>query len=541
MTCTAHEGRLAAASSPAGAACRHGDRRARPAGATAIVAVQRTTSVLAVRRPSSDRRRRPRRRPRSCARLPRSSAHPAPPVRRAGSSAPCLTAPIDARSLAARTLTTDGDVDTAVVDDGDLVDEAVGRRSARPLEADRRVGDRIAGAAQGTDERALPPSSSWWPTGAGSTPSTATTSSARWRTSAWNRPVRPVGAELAVVTRQHARRGADAGDQLVQERLRHGLQSSRTEVYRSNSVARGFASTFRDRARRRHPTLTSVAEAAGVSRQTVSNIFNAPHKVHRETRARVEAEIARQGYRPNRSARSLRTRRSHCLGYCVPPPTAVGQPGDGPLPARHHRGRRAPRLPRAAVHPSRPTDPGRARPTRRCSASGRSTASSSPTRPSATTASRGCASSTSRSPPSAGASPTARSGSWVDVDGAAGTAAAVRHLAALGHRRLAFVGWPEGSGVGDDRYRGVVEAASASEVDIVAVEHGLTTASSGGRAAGHATARRRRTRQRPSSASATCSPSGAMPPSVRPARCPAATSPSPASTTPPPPLSPPCR
>jgi DNA-binding LacI/PurR family transcriptional regulator len=43
---------------------------------------------------------------------------------------------------------------------------------------------------------------------------------------------------------------------------------------------------------------------------------------------------------------------------------------------------------------------------------------------------------------------------WVDVDGGAGTAAAVRHLARLGHRRIAFIGWPEGSATGDRRAEG---------------------------------------------------------------------------------------
>jgi DNA-binding LacI/PurR family transcriptional regulator len=43
---------------------------------------------------------------------------------------------------------------------------------------------------------------------------------------------------------------------------------------------------------------------------------------------------------------------------------------------------------------------------------------------------------------------------WVDVDGAAGTAAATRHLVEAGHERIGFIGWPEGSGVGDDRRAG---------------------------------------------------------------------------------------
>ncbi len=43
---------------------------------------------------------------------------------------------------------------------------------------------------------------------------------------------------------------------------------------------------------------------------------------------------------------------------------------------------------------------------------------------------------------------------WVDVDGAGGTEVATAHLLRRGHRRIAFVGWPEGSGSGDDRRAG---------------------------------------------------------------------------------------
>ena len=34
---------------------------------------------------------------------------------------------------------------------------------------------------------------------------------------------------------------------------------------------------------------------------------------------------------------------------------------------------------------------------------------------------------------------------WVDVDGAAGIATVVEHVASMGHHRIALVAWPEGS------------------------------------------------------------------------------------------------
>ncbi len=53
----------------------------------------------------------------------------------------------------------------------------------------------------------------------------------------------------------------------------------------------------------------------------------------------------------------------------------------------------------------------------------------------------------------------------VDVDGAAGIQAAVSHLHSLGHERIAFVGWPEGSATGDDRFDGFSTLAIALGLD----------------------------------------------------------------------------
>ena len=58
------------------------------------------------------------------------------------------------------------------------------------------------------------------------------------------------------------------------------------------------------------PRLKDVAELAGVSIKTVSNVVNDYPHVSDETRARVEAAIAELSYRPNLSARSLRAGRS---------------------------------------------------------------------------------------------------------------------------------------------------------------------------------------------------------------------------------------
>ncbi|WP_395297092.1 LacI family DNA-binding transcriptional regulator [Kitasatospora hibisci] len=72
------------------------------------------------------------------------------------------------------------------------------------------------------------------------------------------------------------------------------------------------------RPRRAAATIEEVARAAGVSRQTVSNALNAPQRVRPDTLARVRAAIERLGYRPDQSARALRTGARRTLGYLAP-------------------------------------------------------------------------------------------------------------------------------------------------------------------------------------------------------------------------------
>ena len=74
----------------------------------------------------------------------------------------------------------------------------------------------------------------------------------------------------------------------------------------------------------RRATLSSVALAAGVSRQTVSNVLNAPDRVQPETAARVRAAIEAQRYVPSVAARQLRTGRSGSFGYRLSPPRSFG-------------------------------------------------------------------------------------------------------------------------------------------------------------------------------------------------------------------------
>lgn len=67
----------------------------------------------------------------------------------------------------------------------------------------------------------------------------------------------------------------------------------------------------------RAPTVVDVADLAGTSRQTVSNVIHGKTHVREDTRKRVLAAIAELGYRPNVAARSLKRQRTTVLGVLV--------------------------------------------------------------------------------------------------------------------------------------------------------------------------------------------------------------------------------
>jgi LacI family transcriptional regulator len=79
-------------------------------------------------------------------------------------------------------------------------------------------------------------------------------------------------------------------------------------------------------------TIRSVADAAGVSMSTVSNVLSGRHEqMAPETRERVLAAIARLNYQPNHVARSLATKRTATIGLIMSevtnslyPPVTVG-------------------------------------------------------------------------------------------------------------------------------------------------------------------------------------------------------------------------
>jgi len=69
--------------------------------------------------------------------------------------------------------------------------------------------------------------------------------------------------------------------------------------------------------RRKRVTIKHVAQAAGVSTQTVSRVVNHAPNVSEKTRQNVETVIEQLGYRPSTLARSLSQQRSYTLGIAI--------------------------------------------------------------------------------------------------------------------------------------------------------------------------------------------------------------------------------
>lgn len=223
----------------------------------------------------------------------------------------------------------------------------------------------------------------------------------------------------------------------------------------------------------RTPTVEDVAVAAGVSRQTVSNVLNAPDVVRPATRERVTQAIAQLGYRPHAAARRLRTRRSSTIGIHLDP-YAGGISGvvlDRFVHALTERS--SERGMRMLVYAARSPEEELARLADLAEAGEVDAVVITGTfRGDPRTgwlAERGIPF-VSFGRPWGADDVSAPAHLWVDVDGAAGTRAATRHAMATAGPRVGFLGWPAGSGTGDDRERGWREAA-ASGPRLVAEEN----------------------------------------------------------------------
>jgi DNA-binding LacI/PurR family transcriptional regulator len=73
-------------------------------------------------------------------------------------------------------------------------------------------------------------------------------------------------------------------------------------------------------------TLADVAQRAGVSSSTVSYVLSGKRAISEETKRRVERAVTELGYHPNAGARALAARRSHIIALVVPLRTDVYVP-----------------------------------------------------------------------------------------------------------------------------------------------------------------------------------------------------------------------
>jgi len=226
------------------------------------------------------------------------------------------------------------------------------------------------------------------------------------------------------------------------------------------------------------------AALAGVSRQTVSNAANAPNRLRPETLHKVLEAIEELGYRPSQAARSLRTEATHIIG-CRLLPSNYGGTG-GVLDRLFHALCDAARSSGYDILTfSASTDDDEIAVyddlLRRRAVDGFVLANTHhvDARP-GWLIGRGARFVAFGRPWGVKRS----LHSWVDVDGASGTAEAVRHLARLGHSRIAFLGLAEVSGVGDDRYQGWETAMRAMRLPV----KGLVARAEDGIASGRALA-----------------------------------------------------
>jgi DNA-binding LacI/PurR family transcriptional regulator len=204
------------------------------------------------------------------------------------------------------------------------------------------------------------------------------------------------------------------------------------------------------------PTLATVAQAAGVSRQTVSNALNSPDLLRPDTLLRVQQAIEELGYSPNRAARSLRTRSSKLVGLRVDP--AVEDSANALMDRFLHSLVESTEV--AGYHVLLFTANGDHEATDPYDELLRSAAVDAFVVTDTFRGNPHAAWLSKREVPFVAFGrpwddPSAKH-PWVDVDGRSGVVLAVDHLVGRGHSRIAWVGWQKGSFIGEDRRSGWV-------------------------------------------------------------------------------------
>jgi DNA-binding LacI/PurR family transcriptional regulator len=211
-------------------------------------------------------------------------------------------------------------------------------------------------------------------------------------------------------------------------------------------------------------TLKEVASTAGVSYQTVSKVLNNQIQVSKETQERIYEAARILGYRPNYTARSLRSQRSFTLGYSWPPapPDQVNPILDQFLQsmfqASEERGYYLLSFPYHTDERKRLAAYSDLIDTGRVDGFVLSSIEYNDPRVLFLLEKKFPFVAFGRSNPDLDFP-------WIDVDGARGIEMAVQHLIERGHRRIAALAWPEDSRVGNNRMEGYFSALRAAGID----------------------------------------------------------------------------
>lgn len=204
-------------------------------------------------------------------------------------------------------------------------------------------------------------------------------------------------------------------------------------------------------------TIRDVAQAAGVSQSTVSRALSAPELVNAATRERVQAAARRLGYEPNRAARGLITGRTGNLGLIVPD---LSNPFFSSIAKGVQSAARAGDY-SVFIADTDEEAAAEVELLRALSKQVDGTVLCSPRTPDAELAGIGADSPVVLMNRRVGDRPS------VTVDNADGMRQAVEHLAALGHRRIAYVAGPRTSWSNGERERGLHATIEATGSELV--------------------------------------------------------------------------
>lgn len=218
------------------------------------------------------------------------------------------------------------------------------------------------------------------------------------------------------------------------------------------------------------PTVQSLAKELGVSRQTISNAINRPEVVAPATLERVLKHINESGYVPSRAARQLKEDRSRQIAIRLLP-TFDGINGHILDQFVHDLAEiLRTRGYRLSVFSATDTQDEIAQYETMLAArevDGIILSATTLNDPRVDRLLKLKASFVAFGRPWSETIPPATSpSSWVDVDGAAGTEAVVKHLVTIGHKRIGYVSWPITPGVGEDRYLGWERGMQSCGLDI---------------------------------------------------------------------------